>query len=208
MTKTIKHLPYYQALQDYPESEWLIFGTLTHRYETSAKNQLARFNTLMTALGLPNKTQGKRLHWVARLEGGHTTATDEEHTRLHIHFLLSRYKLTNGKKYSYSYETLVQVITDNWPYGKVDLPKYEQGKNGLGYILKANDDEAINKSDEVEISRSLMTFLSNKKQYEQIDQLGSEIYQDLKLSGSQVYFGDEVEKTIRKKRAANETNQR
>jgi hypothetical protein len=192
MKNKVTHLPYYEALKDYPESQWIVFGTLTHKYDTSANNQLERFLTLMTAIGLPNKTDAKRLHWILRLENGHKSPENEELGHLHIHFLLSQFKLTNGHRHQYSYETLVKTIQSNWTYGRVDLPKYNPDKDGLGYILKARDDEGIAKSDEVTISRSLMTFLAKKKQYDKIDELGSQIYHNLKLSGTNVSYGEAV----------------
>jgi len=143
----------------------------------------------MTAIGLPNKTEGKRLHWILRTEKGDPNKQNEDEQRIHIHFLLSDFKILNGHKHSYTYKSLVSSIRDNWTYGRVDLPKYDPKLDGLGYILKEQSREGDESEDEVELSRSLMTFLATKKEYDAIDPLASQIYHSMKLAGVSVSYG-------------------
>ena len=190
-----EHLPHYSALKDYDPSNWVCFGTLTHKHETSATVQLSRFKTLMDTIGSLNHSFGKRLHWVVRVEGGHESKC-EEMKRTHLHFILARHKVTNGHKHQFTPDEACNFLEKVWEYGRVNVTPYNPSKDGLEYLLKCpHGPQSKEWNDMVELSPSLITLLTEKKlmdSYKGRDPLALTIFAALKKSGTPVYFGDEV----------------
>jgi len=188
-------LPHYSALKDYDPSNWVCFGTLTHRHETSATVQLSRFKTLMDTIGSLNHSFGKRLHWVVRVEGGHENK-GEEMKRTHLHFLLARHKVTDGHKHQFTPVEACNFLERIWEYGRVEVTPYDPSKDGLKYILKCpHGPQSKEWGDTVELSPSLNTLLTEEKlmdSYKGRDPLALSIFTALKRSRTPVYFGDEV----------------
>ncbi len=191
---TLKTLPEFSLLQKgYSKDEWLIIGTLTHAKKISAATQLLHFKKLMHALGKPNNTFGHRLHWLARVGGGEGT---NAHT--HLHFLLSKHQLTNGHRFSYTPDEVVEFIETYWTdkYGMKehqDIALFDSSRNGISYVLR---DESREQERIVEMSQALHAHLKKSQQSSQIaperDPLVEEVVNKMRARGGRVGFGDQM----------------
>lgn len=122
------HLPERFALERY-DGEWLLFGTLTCTFTTSETTQLEYFKTIMDELGARNAAEGRRLHWVVRVEGG-----EEQHR--HLHFLLGKHKVSDGMKRKTSASDAALCVARQWTHGMKRVAPYDYAKEGLRYGLK------------------------------------------------------------------------
>ena len=199
-----RHLPFYSALKGYDESQWLCFGTLTHKHPTSAETQLKRFEKLMHRLGSLNGSFGKRLHWVVRVEGGadHTSlerrvmqsgaGLDDGQQHTHLHFLVGRHKVADGDKHTMTAEEAGAFLEKEWLHGRAEVVPYVQGKDGLGYVLKCpGGPTSAAWQDRCELSDALLVFLKKSPAIER-DPFAVEILGTLRARGARAWFGDEV----------------
>lgn len=195
----LKHLPHYSALLEYDSTEWVAFGTLTHRYPTSPKTQFDRFTSLMDEIGGLNGSYGRRLHWMARIEMGKLGKLAEHGKRepqWHLHFVLAAHKVTDAHRHTMTSTEACRFLDAKWKHGKSEVVPYDQNLDGIGYILKCpagpNSDGW---NDRVEISPSLLTYLKNRKTIDGFagrDSLAVQILLGLRGVGAKVWFGDEV----------------
>jgi hypothetical protein len=192
----LKHLPHYSALKEYDASNWVSFGTLTHKYPAPPAVQLARFKTLMDTIGSLNHSFGRRLHWVVRVEGkneGDAANLQDDEKRAHLHFLLARHKVVDGHKHQLTPAGACYFLEKVWEYGRAEVEPYDLAKDGLGYILKCPfGPKSPEWEDTVEISSSLQTYLTEKKLMGQRDPLVAQILLELGKKGAQAWFDDEV----------------
>ena len=191
---SLKTLPEFALLTEhYPKNDWLIIGTLTHAKPTSAATQLRHFRDMIHALGEPNKTFGHRLHWIVRVGGGNGTDT---HT--HLHFLLSRHQLTNGHRFSYTPDQVVEFIADHWTKHGMKkqqrIQTFDSSCSGISYVLR---DESREQERIVEMSQALTAFIKKKQKqqhdpYAGRDPLSVEIIKALRNKGAAAGFGDQM----------------
>ena len=195
---THRHLPQLFGLKEYPENDWLIFGCLTYKYDAAHKEQINDFIKLMNLVAQRNGFYGDNLHYVARVEGGHgiAAASGKGMARQHIHFALSRYKVTTAKWFPWDYDGVCQFIKNNWNNGSLDLCPFIPNYGGLEYILKVpHDPTAPENNDPVLISKALVRYLKIKKNTPAArDPFALELVNALRATGTKVYFGDEVPK--------------
>ena len=194
---THRHLPQLFGLKEYPENDWLIFGCLTFKYDAAEKEQINEFIKLMNLVAQRNGFYGDNLHYVARVEGGHgnAAASGKGMARRHIHFALSRYKITTAKWFPWDYDGACQFIKNNWNNGSIDLCPFIPNYGGLEYILKVpHDPTAPENNDPVLISKALVRYLKIKKNTPPParDPFALELVNALRATGTRVYFGDEV----------------
>jgi hypothetical protein len=194
-----EHLPHYSALMEYDISNWVCFGTLTHKYPASPAVQIARFKTLMDTIGSLNHSFGRRLHWVVRVEGkneGDAANLQDEEKRAHLHFLLARHKVVDGHKHQLTPAGTCHFMEKVWEYGRAEVEPYDPAKDGLGYILKCpSGPKSKEWEDTVEMSPSLLTYLTKKKlmePYADRDPFAVGILLELRKRGTQACFGDEI----------------
>ena len=190
---THRHLPQLFGLKEYPENDWLIFGCLTFKYDAAEKEQINEFIKLMNLVAQRNGFYGDNLHYVARVEGGHgnAAASGKGMARRHIHFALSRYKITTAKWFPWDYDGACQFIKNNWNNGSIDLCPFIPNYGGLEYILKVPHDPTA----PVLISKALVRYLKIKKNTPPVrDPFALELVNALRATGTRVYFGDDVPK--------------
>lgn len=196
--EALRNLPHYSALKGYPETQWLCFGTLTHKHRTQGSVQIARFKDLMDRIGLLNASYGKRLHWIVRAEGqnGGIGDTENEQKRTHLHFLLGRHKVENGHKSAISAQEASAFLERHWSYGKAEVEAFKVGVGGLEYVLKCpNGPTSEDWEDIVEISPALIHLLTEEKkraEYVGREPWLLEVVAELRRRGANIWFGDEV----------------
>lgn len=173
-------LPEREALRKYPNENWLVIGHLTHAKPTSAAAQIEHFKTMIHALGYPNRVFSRNLHWVVRV-GGHP-----EH--IHLHFLLGRHQLTDGKKHSYSPDEVVSFLKNSWKaHGMSRIEIFDSSRPGIDYVLRREPESHGN---EVEMSEELIRQIKKNQRAEERDPVVDDVVAMLRSQGVKAGSGD------------------
>lgn len=150
-TEELETMPEYDFVRLYPEEDIIVIGCLTSRTVMTEKALHACFRRLMKRLGFANRAFAHRLHWVCRIGG--------RPEQRHIHFLIGKTQLVDGRKNQYTPIEVCEFIRREWTLGDDKVEIFAPDFGGVTYLFRREEGEC----ESVEISDGMVTAIKRIK---------------------------------------------